>query len=66
MAGETNAGALWGARFADGPSDAMAALSRSTHFDWRLVPYDLAATRAHAAELHDKGFLSADDFSTRD
>ncbi|MDB4606921.1 argininosuccinate lyase [Pontimonas sp.] len=64
MAGETNAGALWGARFAHGPSEAMAALSRSTHFDWRLVPYDLAATRAHAAELHDKGFLSPDDFAT--
>jgi argininosuccinate lyase len=37
MAGETNAGALWGARFAHGPSEAMAALSRSTHF--RLAPW---------------------------
>ena len=48
----TNAGALWGGRFAGGPSDALAALSRSTHFDWRLVPYDLAGSRAHARVLH--------------
>ena len=63
MGGETNKGALWGARFAQGPSDAMAALSQSTHFDWRLVPYDIAATRAHATELHEKGFLGADDLA---
>ena len=44
----TNTGALWGGRFASGPSDALAALSKSTHFDWRLVPYDLAGSRAHA------------------
>jgi len=61
MAGETNDGALWGARFRQGPSPAMQALSQSTHFDWRLVPYDLAATLAHARELGDKGFLSAGD-----
>ena len=63
MTGETNEGALWGARFAHGPSDAMAAISQSTHFDWRLVPYDLAATRAHSSELHDKGFLGDDELS---
>ena len=27
----TNEGSLWGGRFADGPSDALAALSKSTH-----------------------------------
>ena len=54
----TNRGALWGGRFAGGPSDALAALSRSTHFDWRLVPYDLAGSRAHARVLHRAGLLS--------
>jgi len=39
----TNEGSLWGGRFADGPSDALAALSKSTHFDWVLAPYDVAA-----------------------
>ncbi|WP_251983982.1 hypothetical protein, partial [Mycobacterium tuberculosis] len=28
----TNEGSLWGGRFAGGPSDALAALSKSTHF----------------------------------
>ena len=38
---------LWGGRFAAGPSDALAALSASVQFDWRLAPYDLAGlTRA--------------------
>ena len=38
---KTNQGALWGGRFAGGPSDAMFALSVSTHFDWVLAPYDV-------------------------
>ncbi|MDX5399894.1 MAG: argininosuccinate lyase, partial [Actinomycetes bacterium] len=58
---KTVAGALWGGRFAGGPSDALAALSRSTHFDWRLAPYDLAGSRAHARVLHRAGLLTADD-----
>ncbi|HET6624894.1 MAG TPA: argininosuccinate lyase [Nocardioidaceae bacterium] len=57
----TNTGALWGGRFASGPSDALAALSKSTHFDWRLAPYDLAGSRAHARVLHRVGLLSDAD-----
>lgn len=49
--------ALWGGRFAGGPADALAALSKSTHFDWRLAPYDLAGSRAHARVLHAAGLL---------
>ena len=45
---EHQRGSLWGGRFADGPSDALAALSKSTHFDWVLAPYDVTASRAHA------------------
>ena len=37
MTGGTNEGKLWGGRFAGGPSPELEALSRSTHFDWRLV-----------------------------
>ncbi|CAM3644967.1 argininosuccinate lyase [Micrococcus flavus] len=54
----TNEGALWGGRFAGGPSDALAALSKSTHFDWRLAPYDIAGSRAHARVLHTAGLLT--------
>jgi argininosuccinate lyase len=56
----TNEGSLWGGRFADGPAPALAALSKSTHFDWVLAPYDLAASKAHAAVLYRAGLLTAE------
>jgi len=56
-------GALWGARFSDGPAPELAALSRSTHFDWQLAPYDLAGSRAHARALAAAGFLDADELA---
>ena len=57
----TNEGKLWGGRFAGGPSPELEALSRSTHFDWRLTPYDLAGSHAHANVLHAAGLLSDSD-----
>ncbi len=54
----TEATRLWGGRFADGPADAMALLSRSVQFDWRLAPYDLQQSRAHARVLHAAGLLT--------
>ena len=48
---------LWGGRFSGGPSDALAALSVSTHFDWVLAPYDIAGSKAHAKVLHAAGLL---------
>ena len=48
---------LWGGRFATGPDGALAALSRSTHFDWRLASYDLAGTSAHIKALNAAGYL---------
>jgi argininosuccinate lyase len=59
--GETNEGTLWGGRFSSGPSRELVALSRSTHFDWRLVPYDLAGSVAHANALHRADLLTDDD-----
>ncbi len=49
--------ALWGGRFASGPSDAMAALSKSTHFDWRLAKYDLLGSAAHVKALAQAGVI---------
>ena len=57
----TNEGALWGARFASGPSPELAELSRSTHFDWILAPYDIAGSHAHAKALAAAGYLEADE-----
>ena len=49
---------LWGGRFSGGPSQARAALSVSTHFDFRLAHVDIAGSHAHADELHRVGLLS--------
>jgi argininosuccinate lyase len=48
---------LWGGRFSGGPADALSRLSMSVHFDWRLAPYDLLASQAHARVLHRAGLL---------
>ena len=61
--GTTSAGSLWGGRFAGGPSPELARLSKSTHFDWRLAPHDLAGSKAHARVLADAGLLTADDLA---
>jgi argininosuccinate lyase len=39
----------------------MARLSRSTHFDWKLAPYDLMQTKAHAQVLERAGLLSLNE-----
>lgn len=59
----TNDGALWGGRFAGGPSEALAALSKSTQFDWRLAPYDIAGSRAHARVLAKAGLLTDEELT---
>jgi argininosuccinate lyase len=48
---------LWGGRFESGPAEALARLSVSVQFDWRLAPYDLLASGAHARVLHRAGLL---------
>ena len=49
--------ALWGGRFSSQPEEAMFALSRSVHFDWRLAPYDLRSSLAHVAILQEKKII---------
>jgi len=58
---DTGAGRLWGGRFTGGPAEAMFALSKSTQFDWRLAPYDIAGSRAHARALHRAQLLTDDE-----
>src|SRR5258705_146683 len=45
---------LWGGRFSAGPADALAALSASVHFDWRLglLLADLQDALLAQAEAH--------------
>lgn len=54
---------LWGSRFEGGPSEALAALSRSVHFDWRLAEYDIAGSLAHIKALHQAGYLTNAELS---
>jgi argininosuccinate lyase len=54
---------LWGGRFSGGPADALSRLSTSVQFDWRLAPYDLLASKAHARVLHGAGLLDEHELS---
>ncbi|HTA02360.1 MAG TPA: argininosuccinate lyase [Streptosporangiaceae bacterium] len=54
---------LWGGRFESGPAEALARLSVSVQFDWRLAPYDLLASAAHARVLHKAGLLTDNELS---
>ena len=51
-------GALWGGRFASGPSPELLKLSKSTQFDWVLAQYDIRGSKAHASALAAAGYLS--------
>jgi argininosuccinate lyase len=61
MASEAKPGALWGSRFASSAAESVAALSKSTHFDWRLARYDIAGSKAHVKALFTAGYLSSDE-----
>ncbi|MDQ0997694.1 argininosuccinate lyase [Phyllobacterium ifriqiyense] len=52
---------LWGARFRASPSAELTALSRSESSYFRLVPYDLASSAAHARELVRANILTASE-----
>jgi argininosuccinate lyase len=54
---------LWGGRFESGPAEALARLSVSVQFDWRLASYDLLASAAHARVLHKAGLLTDTELS---
>jgi len=54
---------LWGGRFEGGPAEALARLSVSVHFDWRLAPYDLQSSRSHARVLHRAGLLTDEELT---
>jgi argininosuccinate lyase len=54
---------LWGGRFEGGPAEALARLSVSVHFDWRLATYDLLGSKAHARVLRRAGLLTDDELT---
>jgi argininosuccinate lyase len=48
-------------RFAEPQDEAFRRLNDSISFDWRLGPYDIEQSRAHAAMLAARGIISEDD-----
>ena len=48
-------------RFAEPPHVDFRALNDSIGFDWRLAPYDIEQSRAHAAMLAAQGIISGED-----
>jgi argininosuccinate lyase len=55
---------LWGGRFRSAPAAELKALSRSEESFFRLAPYDLAGSKAHARELQRAGVLNADELQS--
>jgi argininosuccinate lyase len=53
--------AIWGGRFAAGPSAIMEAINVSVDFDRRLIAQDIAASRVHCAMLVRQGIISQAD-----
>jgi argininosuccinate lyase len=53
--------AMWGGRFADGPSAIMREINASIPFDKALWRQDIAASKAHVAMLGTQGIIPAED-----
>jgi argininosuccinate lyase len=57
----TATNAMWGGRFADGPSAIMREINASIPFDKALWRQDIAASKAHVAMLGAQGIIAAED-----
>ena len=58
---ETGKSAIWGGRFAGGPSQLMQDINASISYDKKLYRQDIAGSKAHASMLSACGILSAED-----
>src|SRR5690606_17387153 len=58
---DQHSNAMWGGRFAEGPSALMREINASIAFDKRLWRHDIAASKAHAAMLGAQGIVAAAD-----
>jgi argininosuccinate lyase len=57
---------LWGGRFAAAPASDLLRLTSSLPVDIELLPYDLAATKAHARALAAAGLIQEEDIGAVD
>lgn len=56
--------AMWGGRFAEGPSAVMQAINASIPFDKQMWRQDIAGSQAHVAMLGAQGIIPAEDAAT--
>lgn len=54
---------LWSGRFSEPVDERVKRYTASIPFDWRLAPYDIQASLAHAAMLARVGIISAQDLA---
>jgi argininosuccinate lyase len=62
----SDSNAMWGGRFADGPSAIMREINASIPFDKRLWRQDIAGSRAHVAMLGMQGIVAGEDVAAID
>ena len=53
---------FWSGRFEKPPHQLFQQLNASITFDWRLAPYDIQGSIAHARMLSDIGVLTTEEF----
>ena len=54
---------VWSGRFSEPVSERVKRYTASIPFDWRLAPFDIQGSLAHAAMLHQVGVLAAQDLA---
>jgi len=54
---------VWSGRFSEPVSERVKRYTASIPFDWRLAPFDIQGSLAHAAMLHHVGVLTAQDLA---
>ena len=55
---------MWSGRFREPLNPLFEAWQRSLRFDWRLLPYELAASKAHARMIAAAGVLTPEELTT--
>jgi argininosuccinate lyase len=58
---DKTANKMWGGRFTSSPAAIMEEINASVGFDKALAPYDIRASKAHAAMLGRQGIISKED-----
>ena len=56
-----SANKMWGGRFAMSPAEVLQEINASIDFDKALAPFDVRASKVHAAMLGAQGIISKDD-----